>query len=231
LKIIAIPDIHQSEHWKKTIKLINSYDKIVFLGDIFDTWTNQWPKQMGNAKEIIKFKRSNPEKVCLCWANHDTSYYLDERCSGYQPTHAIDIKEFFDENKNVFDVCFIFDSYIFSHGGVSYKWMRSAGIKEPQEINQLFKERPNFFRWVGPDGYGNNLNEGPLWIRPGALIRTAIKGYNQVVGHTESDDNPRERLSDNKDSLIFIDTGKHDKIIELDTETKKWGLLLDPKKS
>jgi len=225
MKILVIPDLHASTHWKKAIPLVDQYDKVVVLGDEFDTWENKWPSQMNNAKALIKFKQQYPDKVCLCWSNHATSYYLDERCSGHQSIYAIDIKEFYDTHKDLFDVCFIFDKYLFVHAGVSYKWMRAATIKKVEEINQLFKERPNFFRWVGPNGYGDNYGEGPLWIRPGALIRTAVKGYTQVVGHTENKDHPKEYVTDTHEKIIVIDTNQHDKLTEIDTETDEWKVI------
>jgi len=229
MKVIAIPDIHGSHHWEKVVSLINTVDKVVFLGDEFDTWTNIWPDQIINALNIIDFKKKFSDKVCLCWSNHATSYYLDESCSGYQHQHSFDIKEFYEKHRNLYEVCHIFDNYIFVHGGISYKWMRLTGIKEPSEVNQLFKERPNFFRWCGPNGYGDNKGEGPLWIRPGSLIQTAAAPYNYVIGHTESNDHPKEyqilQKNDHDRKIIAIDTKQHDRLIKIDTLTGFWKLI------
>ena len=220
MKIAIITDIHGSTHWRAVMKMVDKFDKIIFLGDYFDAWINKWPEQMNNACNIIKFKKSYPGKVDLCWANHDTSYYLDERCSGYQFDYEIDIKEFFKKNKNQLEVVYIYDEWIFSHAGVSAKWMSCAGIKTVEEINMLFKENPNYFRWVGPDGFGNNPNEGPLWIRPESLITNAVKNYNQVVGHTELPDGPKV-INKNKLKFVFTDTRKHNHLTILNTETNE----------
>jgi hypothetical protein len=181
-----------------------------------DNWKNKWPDQGYNLGHIISFKRKNPEKVKLLFGNHDTSYYLDERCSGFQPDHEFDIFDLININKHLFDVVYIEKNYIFSHAGVSSVWMKCAGIKSPEEINQLFLERPNFFRWVGPNGYGNNVNEGPLWIRIPALQQSAVNGYNQVFGHSETKNPPEEFESVNGDKLICIDSGSHDYIYEME---------------
>lgn len=228
MKVVCVPDIHGSIHYKKIVnnkELTEQVDKIIFLGDYFDNWTNKWPSQMENFKQIIRFKKKYPEKVCLCWANHDISYYLDERCSGYQYDHAIDIEEVFKAFKNLFEVVYIFDNWIFSHAGVSNIWLKNCGIKDdPNKINQLFKEKPNFFRWVGPSGDGDNIEEGPLWIRPKALQLSAIEGYDFVIGHTEFKDSPVE-VKNNNSTFLYIDSPKHDKVILLDTITKKWELI------
>ena len=215
MKIAVISDIHQSVYWRKIIEQVDGFDKIIFLGDEFDTWRNKWPAQMDNAHHIITFKKTNMEKVDLCWSNHAISYYLDEQCSGYQREHAMDIIDFYRANSELYNVVYRYDDWIFSHAGVSAKWMKNCGITDVNEINGLFRERPGFFTWVGPDPYGNNSNEGPLWIRPPALVNNWVKDYNQIAGHTE---NILPRII-KKHSLqfIFCDTPGHNFLTVLDT--------------
>jgi len=219
MKIAIIPDIHGSTYWRKAVNRIDKFDKIIFLGDYFDSWDNEWPEQINNVIDIITIKKQCPDKVDLCWGNHDTSYYLDEKCSGYQFEHELDIKTLFNENAEFFNVLYIYDKWIFSHAGVSEKWMSCADIKTPEEINQLFKKKQKFFNWVGPDIYGNNENEGPLWIRPESLLMNSIKGYNQAVGHTEQKKTPTI-VSKNKHKYVFADTGNHNYLTFIDTITK-----------
>jgi hypothetical protein len=216
MKIAVIPDIHGSHHWKKIMSHVNDFDKIIFMGDEFDTWTNVWPDQMDNALELIFFKKEYPDKVDLLWSNHAISYYLDEQCSGYQLHHAVDIKEFYNKNKNLYQAISIYGKTIFAHGGVSKEWMHCAGIKSVEEINQLFLERPNFFRWVGPSGFGENENEGPLWIRPNSLAKTAVDGYDQIVGHTEPEDPPYILEAKNEQTITVIDSPKHNYIHKIE---------------
>jgi len=226
MKLLIISDPHGTNHWEKIKKLdLNKIDKIIFLGDYFDSFTIGFNRQMSNAKQIIKFKLANREKVCLCWGNHCTSYYLDERCSGWQHMHTFDIEEFFRINKILFEVAFIFDKWIFTHAGVSKEWMKCSGIKKPTEINDLFKSRPNFFRHVGPDPFGQNPNEGPLWIRPQTLQDYALRGWNQCVGHTAVVPAPAEYISINDDKLLIVDAPTYDCFVELDTETDKWKVI------
>jgi len=218
MKLAIISDIHQSTHWKKIIPRANEFDKIIFLGDYFDCFKNKWPHQMNNFLDIIKFKKNNIEKVDLLWGNHETSYLLDERCSGYQHDHCFDIEEILKKNKDQFEIVSIYDNWIFAHGGISEIWMKCAGIKDINEINQLFKEKPNYFRHVGPDAYGDNPNEGPLWIRPFSLLINAIPEYNQCVGHTE---HKEPMIKQTQSSIIvFSDTREHNYLTIIDTEHK-----------
>ncbi|MCL2211906.1 MAG: metallophosphoesterase [Treponema sp.] len=216
MKIAIVSDIHQSVYWREVIEQMDDYDKVIFLGDEFDCWANKWPYQVNNAENIISFKKSFPEKVDLCWSNHAISYYLGERCSGYQSEHAFDIYEFYKKHEDFFNVIYIYDNWIFSHAGISEGWMKYCRINELNEINRIFKEKPDFFKWIGPDNFGNNANEGPLWIRPEALIANRVPGFNQAVGHTESVE-PRT-VKENGQIFLFCDTYEHNFLTVLDTE-------------
>jgi len=216
MKIAVISDIHQSEFWKKAVEQKDDFEKIIFLGDEFDTWSNDWPLQISNAEDIIAFKKANPGKVDLCWSNHATSYYLDERCSGYQSNHSAEIKAFYNRYKEFYNVVYIYNKWIFSHSGVSKVWIKNSGIKTVNDINQLFISSPNFFRWTGPDVSGNNANEGPLWIRPEALIGSYVQGFHQVAGHTE---NIQPRIVKKSGQMfVFCDTYDHNYLTIINTK-------------
>ena len=217
MKICVIPDVHQSTHWKKAN--IDSADKVIFLGDYFDCWENKWPDQINNFLEIIQLKKRNPDKVDVLFGNHEISYFLNEQCSGFQFHHAIAIVKALMSASQYMQVAAVYDGWLFSHAGVSHKWMKCAGIQSVEEINELFIEKPDYFRWVGPDGFGNNENEGCLWIRIPALLKTAVKGYNQVVGHSELDELQFRISPYSKTKILCIDSHDHNNIIELNTET------------
>jgi len=216
MKIAVISDIHQSVYWCNIIKQIDDFDKVIFLGDEFDSWANKWPMQINNAENIIAFRNNFPEKVDLCWSNHAISYFLDERCSGYQSGRASAIYEFYKKHETLYNVIYIYDNWIFSHAGVSEKWMNYCNISELSEINQKFREKPRFFKWIGPDNFGNNAKEGPLWIRPEALLANSVPNFNQAAGHTENIE-PRI-VKKNNQTFIFCDTYEHNFLTILDTK-------------
>lgn len=65
-KILVIPDVHGTHQWEVVKSLPKeSYDYIVFIGDYFDTWQNEWPDQGENFKAICSFVREDPEKRSL----------------------------------------------------------------------------------------------------------------------------------------------------------------------
>jgi hypothetical protein len=221
--IAIIPDVHGSHHWEKIIPIQDQFDKIIFFGDYFDAWKNEWPDQILNFCKILKLRKENP-KVDILWGNHETSYFLSEHCSGYQPIHDIDIFNILKKNQFHLRASAIYDGFIFSHAGISKEWMKCAGIQNPEEINNLFMEHPNYFRWVGPDGYGDNLNESPLWIRIPSLLKTAIENYDQVVGHSENIKLQWIKSKQNT-NILCIDSREHSNLIRLDTQTKQFNLL------
>jgi predicted MPP superfamily phosphohydrolase len=219
MKIAVIPDQHQRSYWKKIIPRINEFDKIVFLGDYFDDWNNKWLHQMNNFLNIINFKKEFKDKIDLLWGNHETSYYIDERCSGYQEYNAIYIEKTLNDNKDLLKVISVYDNWIFAHGGVSKFWMRLAGVKNVSKINQLFIEKPDYFRWVGPCSYGDNHNESPLWIRPESLMNYAVKNYHFCVGHTEY--LKPKKLTNDGQIFVFCDTKHHNYLTVIDTKKPK----------
>jgi hypothetical protein len=150
------------------------------------------------------------------WGNHDTSYWFDEHCSGFQAAHMFDINLLLRNASSIMQVVALIDGVIYAHGGVSRKWMKEAGIKSVEEINESFAVKSQHFRWRGPDPYGDNENEGPLWIRPRSLRKSAVPGYSQVVGHTEIDPEyehgNRQVFLDEKHWLYLVDSRQHDKV-------------------
>jgi len=219
MKIAVISDIHQTVYWRKIIEQMDDFDKVIILGDEFDCWSNKWPFQMNNAENIITFKKSFPDKIDLCWSNHAISYFLNERCSGYQTEHSLDIYEFYNRYKEYYNVIYIYDNWIFSHAGVSEKWMRYCRLNNLSEINLMFKAKPDSFRWIGPDNFGNNANEGPLWIRPEALMVNSVPNFNQVAGHTEGVE--PKRINENGQIFVFCDTYDHNFLTVLNTDNNE----------
>ena len=74
---------------------------------------------------------------------------------------------------------------IFSHAGVSDVWMKNSEIDSVHDINslepsELFGFTPNYYG----DCYGDSETQPPVWIRPQALCKCNVKGWDQVVGHT-----------------------------------------------
>jgi hypothetical protein len=93
--------------------------------------------------------------------------------------------------------------FLFTHAGVSSDWLDDT-IEDwhidtiADDVNELFKYKPHAvgyrpYRTVADQtrlssGYGDEIYQGPLWIRPRSLMKanydTLRREIIQVVGHT-----------------------------------------------
>lgn len=141
-KTLCIPDIHQDIKFaERCLKLAQDCDKVVFLGDFFDTFR----KDVGGFKETCKFLRelvvdnANHGKYEFCVGNHDLYYIYQNKkphnssvvmsstyyCSGVTKNKISKFrKEFYDEGLgdewffNNFKLAYHQDGWSFSHAGI-----------------------------------------------------------------------------------------------------------------
>ncbi len=141
MKILIIPDVHGSHEWEKIKSIPKSkYDKVVFLGDYFDSgiydeskggWVqnNNWPDQGENFKNICDFVKEDPANRKSVFGNHDWSYISGSRdgsnCSGHQNSKIKEIRELLSSNYDILDVAEEFDGWVFSHAGFTKTWVDS----------------------------------------------------------------------------------------------------------
>ena len=65
---------------------------------------------------------------------------------------------------------------------------------------------------------GNSYYQGPLWIRPPALIQSPWRNYNQIVGHTSNKGDhgtAKFKMKNNKE-LVVVDNITHDAYYEFE---------------
>lgn len=202
MKIVTVGDIHGRSYWREVIKNELDFEVLIFVGDYWDSFDISFEHQMHNFKEIIQFKEgieltSDNKQVILLIGNHDWHYlpYIEATdTSGYQTKYAFKIKELMRENHHHFTMAYENGEYLFSHAGISEKflnytypdWTLDTLVKD---VNDLFKHKPNAFGLIGPDRYGRNTHDTPIWIRPKSLMRANAdseisRKYTQVFGHT-----------------------------------------------
>ena len=129
-RILSVPDVHGSHEWE-VVKILpkNSYDYIVFHGDYFDSWENEWPDQGENFKNICDFVREDTEQRKLLIGNHDWSYLSQSRegsnCSGHQSGSKKSkgkisvIRKLLLDSRDILELAFECDGWVFSHAGFS----------------------------------------------------------------------------------------------------------------
>jgi predicted MPP superfamily phosphohydrolase len=209
MKLVAIGDIHGRDYWKQIIDQEQDADQFVFVGDYFDSFTIKGADQINNFLDIIEFKKTTDKEVILLIGNHDYHYYPgieDNGTSGYQTLMAPSIKYIVDDNKQHLQAAYQVDEFIFTHAGLSSEWLDDNIImwdvpNLAMYVNDLFYYQPQKLAYrsykqvgdqvYGVGGYGSETFQGPLWIRPKALMAanrdTLRNQIIQVVGHTPQD--------------------------------------------
>ena len=204
MKTIVLGDTHGRSFWK-LITHTEKPDRVIFIGDYFDSFDIPGPEQIQNFKEIIEYKRKGECEVILLIGNHDYHYMdgIDEQYSGYQPRLASTIQFELKDVYHDLQMAYQMGEYLFTHAGVSSKFMNSVFGKGEwkveniaEDINTLFKYKPLTFMfgaavdikkmsWLDP--YGDNTEQSPIWIRPRSLMSANMDTLKnkviQVVGH------------------------------------------------
>jgi len=205
MKTIVLGDTHGRSFWKLITHQENP-DRVIFIGDYFDSYDISGVEQIQNFKEIIEYKNKGINEVILLIGNHDYHYMkgVTERYSGYQHNLATSIQFELEDNKQHLQMAYQMGEFLFTHAGVSSEFMDSVfgkGGWKTEEIvdllNEQFKYKPQTFgfglavdikkmSWLDP--YGDNKEQSPIWIRPRSLMtanrETLRKQVIQVVGHT-----------------------------------------------
>ena len=185
-------DIHGRTVWKEILNK-ESPDFVIFLGDYVSSHDSiSAEQQISNLEEILLYKESNQDKVILLRGNHciqHLGYYWAE-CSGWNSKvqSIMSQPEFKERFLNLTRWIYISDELktIFSHAGISQVWMDNiAHIQSIYEINNLEPSEIFGFTPDNPwDRYGDSKTQPLTWIRPQALCKCNIEGWDQVVGHT-----------------------------------------------
>ena len=222
MKTIILGDTHGRTDWA-TIVADQEFDKIVFIGDYFDSHEDISGRiQIDNFCNIVSYKEDNPGKVVLLTGNHDYHYLkgVTETYSSYQPVFHSEIQAHLEDaiSKGLMQMCYVKDNMLCSHAGVTKTWYnemrKKLGIAHPEDtsichyINDAFKFKIRLFSFDANAGiisryrdpYGDEITQSPIWVRPKSLRQDKLDDYIQVVGHTTQD---KIRLGED---IILIDT-------------------------
>ena len=210
-RILFIGDIHGRDDWKEIVKdAILKFKHIVFLGDYVDSFDVRAAQQMYNLKEIIEFKKKNPDDVTLLLGNHDWAYIYNEiGITGFQHKYWYEFKGIFDNEIDLFDVAWGYRNFttqkytLATHAGLTlgfYKHTilpRLVGeIGNSGSLNGLTVDTPlheilnamkgDKLLWKVGSMRGGTGTPGPLWADYAELLDDPYPDINQVFGHTAS---------------------------------------------
>lgn len=188
MKTLVFGDTHGRRLWQR-ITATEDFDRVIFIGDYFDSFDILPEEQMENFKDICQFAQSG-KKVIMLIGNHDFHYMKEaggETYSGYKSAYASSIGYLLGEARPLMQVCFEEDGILFSHAGLTKTWCKENGVDVTNieaSVNSLWATDPEKFRFSGWDETGDDKTQGPFWVRPRSLSYDLLDGYTQIVGHT-----------------------------------------------
>jgi len=222
MKYVIIGDVHGRTQWKQIVEKENDVDKFIFLGDYFDPYDLTGNTAlMDNFNEIMEFKMQNFDKVVLLIGNHDEHYISGNfSCREIYELRS-SLKDIFKlaVKSNIIQLCyFIEPNVVCSHAGFTKTWLEDKNLNLDQtELNLHFRgcvvdEDVHFYydfiyNKMWQDMSGDNVWQGPLWVRPRSLLQDMPENIIQVVGHTrirkDTPQNPIEK------GLLLADCLEH----------------------
>ena len=210
-KILIIPDVHGRTFWKEPLKEIDTFEKIIFLGDYldpYDYFESITPEMaLENFKEILEVKKANPHKIILLLGNHCSHYAWPgdaEKSTRYSYELAPIIEPLYKETEflvayqeNIGDT-----KYIFTHAGITKRWIEQNKLELPEDhidcwLNSLAHEAMGrgMIADIGRSRGGYAPSGGPMWADfyedhdpyfanfEGRRLR---KDIYQIFGHTQT---------------------------------------------
>ena len=194
MKIIAVGDIHGRTIWKDIVVKESDADKIIFVGDYFDSYDYTTDEQIENFTNILNFKKENVDKVILLIGNHDFHYLkgAQEKYSGFQNFKYLDINEVLEPavSTGLLQICHIHDNFVFTHAGLTKTWCGDNSIDLSDlenSVNRRLMSNIESFRFNYGDNYdssGDDVTQPPIWVRIPSLLKDMLEGYRFVVGHS-----------------------------------------------
>lgn len=206
IRVAVLGDTHGRADWKKVVEQ-EKWDRVIFLGDYFDTHEKTTGEEQAlNFQDIMAYRAANPHVTTLI-GNHDFHYFpgfASERYSGYQPEFAPMFHSLLKANYDQLQVAGQVGEWFCTHAGITKEWCKVHKINTKDlvvSINKAWKERPGIFRFYQGDysGYGDHELQGPLWVRPRALS-TSMEVPKQIVGHTS------QKELEPSEALVLADT-------------------------
>ncbi len=256
-RVIVLSDIHLRHRQMDQILAKETYDRVIFTGDIFDSWGDT-PTQNADAARWLKEKLANP-----CWTilsgNHDHGYIYPDNgnayCSGFTRQKAAAIRAVLtQEEMDRLKLFHVESNILFTHAGLDNYWISWAAAQghefAPLNVESIGKwlehesviAKRNFasgsshpFLEAGRDRGGRNQFGGLNWADFSGHHPIPMIG--QIVGHSvmDADKGPLFRLISKDGSPTYRLAAKgvnprhlaHGWTLCMDTHNKHYGILED----
>ncbi len=191
--ILVIGDIHhRTDEAEAAIRSQDGrYDKVVLLGDYFDS-AGDGEDRMRRTCRWLKASLRDSGRIHLA-GNHDLAYLLNGHDQTFCPGWTKDKQRVYEEElggvpANAFRMAVQAGPWLLSHAGFSADLAAghdAAGLVELAEVQfaEAVEGRSVPIFEVGRARGGKRDKGGILWLDWNAEFRPA-KGINQIVGHT-----------------------------------------------
>jgi predicted phosphodiesterase len=204
MKIVAIGDLHGKSVWREALKQHPDADKVIFIGDYVDSRDDTPDERVyQNLMEIIQTKKRLPDTIVLLLGNHDLQYiyYPEYSCSGFRPEAQKKLTALFRRNKKLFQVAYQYQTYLFTHAGVSKSWytdnlpvLAKVAKIRIENLAEVFNEvneskYQEVLHTVGEIRGGFDGDSGGItWADIRETLQDPLPGFRQVVGHSRVDE-------------------------------------------
>lgn len=217
MKVAAIGDIHGTTKFQDCYDQINNsdkdIDKIIVLGDWFDPYDDIPFEAMLERYHYFIECCEKDDRIVSILGNHDLEGYIicgethrTAKSRRYRQTISEEITKNLPNSYLVYKI----GDWLFSHAGVSEDWFNYVKNYNPEYAKRLLTNQKGWtpdelgdicsFYPLDYSCYGDHTYQGCTWIRPSALLRSHLEGYNQIIAHTQVEEfvNLKNEDPDNK---------------------------------
>lgn len=202
MKILVCGDIHCKPFLLKQALGCTKWDYFVFLGDACDNWGATQQDNIEMIQLLARVKQKYGDRFVWLIGNHDWGYYDDTvDMSGHIKAGEANVHYLLKENVDNWDLYWQMGNFLFSHAGMSLKFMNTMGDISYTDLKKKIGAN-NPLNNVGLACGGVSDNPSPLWVRPSEFEPLPDKlGFTQIVGHT-----PVEKIERSENGCILCDT-------------------------
>lgn len=220
-KRIVLGDTHGNFQPIESIYNIEQPDEVILLGDYCDSFSFKTQDIVKCWDNIQELKQKHHGEFRILMGNHDWHYIHSlEKYSGYsQSTWNAMHTKLTDAwtNKDI-HIAYIdsINKTIYSHAGITNTWLSDWNNPPLDMLDDVNVQGLCFSRHDIFDVHGDSIHQGPLWVRPTALLEDMYNDgkeiWKQIVGHTRVRDryplliNPDKQLcrENPEDAILFV---------------------------
>ncbi len=211
MRALFVGDIHGHDQWHQPVAdALAKSCHVVFIGDYFDSFTEDGITIYDNMTDILELKKKYPDRITLLLGNHEYVYMMGSKVASTTGANELMAAEYYrllNSNWDHFDLAWGYKSDVnhytlATHAGLTNAYWNKFLLPEIENKestvsrligndNLLLHEKINYFKdkfsILWQVGMRTEFPSGPgsvIWADKVELIRDAYIGIDQIVGHT-----------------------------------------------